>query len=202
MTAGLALTTLVPSGPGRYTAGRCTLDTLKVTNQTLLLQTIQALDLGFQCRHGTPLMAEMCDALEAGTSRGVTFFDVSAEALAGTSTHGGSPADGGFSLWCYDGSWNRQDAPVLERDRIRVWLNPTGGNVSATGQGFDYSRLVNVLWHELHHCTTTQHHRRAAAPYDADDPWRGAIAEIAGAFPRTARDPVTGDQVTMVDPGR
>lgn len=200
MAAGLALTTLTPSGPGHYTTSRCIFDVLRVTNQTLLLQVVQALDLGFQHRNGTALMAEMCGILETGKSHGVTFFDVSAEAVAGTNARPGDSADGGVSFWRYGGAWNKRDAPVRERDSLRIWLNPTGGNFSVTGEGFEYNRLVNILWHELHHCTTTQHHRRATAPYDVDDQWRGAIADIARAFPKTARDPVTGRQVSMFGP--
>ena len=201
MARGLSLTTLIPAGSGRYSTGKAVMDVSRLNDATLLLQVVQALDLGFQCRLRSPLMTAMCSALDTGKSGGVAFFSVAAEAVAGTHAQAGdSGADGGFSLWRYQGAWNRLDAPVLERDSLRVWLNPTGGNFSVTGNGFEYNRLVNVLWHELHHCTTTQHHLRAAAPYADNDPWKVAIADIARAFPRTARDPVTGQQVTLFAP--
>lgn len=201
MARGLSLTTLVSAGSGRYSTGRAIMDVSRLYDPTLLLQVVQALDLGFQCRLRSPLMTAMCNALDSGKSGGVSFFSVAAEAVAGTHAPAGdSGGDGGFSLWRYQDIWNNLNAPVLDRDTFRVWLNPTGGNFSVTGNGFEYNRLVNVLWHELHHCTTTQHHLRAAAPYASDDPWRAAIADIARAFPKTARDPVSGEQVTLFDP--
>lgn len=200
MAKGLQLTTLIPAGAACYSTGKATLDVSRLSNSTLRLQVTQALDLGFQCRARSPLMTFMCDALDTGKSHGVTFYDSAAGAVAGTHVTTDSTGDGGFSMWRYQGAWNQPRAPVLEREDLRVWLNPTGGNFSVTGNGFEYNRLINVLWHEMHHLTTTQHHIRAAAPYDACDPWVGAIAEIARAFPRTARDPVTGQQVTLFAP--
>ena len=131
------------------------------------------------------------------------FFPVGVEAIAGTLVQmiaGGG--EGAFSMWVYKQAWNVGMAPVLERTDMRVRLNPTGGNYSVDGKGFAYNRLVHVLWHELHHLTTTHQHVRTDAPYDPGDPWVGAMIEIARAFPLTSRDPATGQQVLLFKPNQ
>ena len=201
MAAGLVLTTLVDVGANRYRSGNAVFDLSRVYEQSLLLQAAQALDLGFQCRYGTNLMADTTRNLEKAASHGVRFFSIAAEAVAGTpvpTVAGGG--EGGFSMWLYKGSWNVGTAPVLDRTDMRVRLNPDGGNYSVDGKGFAYNRLVHVLWHELHHLTTTQQHVRMDAPYDPGDPWVGAMIEIARAFPPTTRDPETGQQVLLFKP--
>ena len=146
-------------------------------------------------------MADTTRIIENTAIHGIRFFSVDAEAIAGTSVPlvaGGG--EGGFSMWRYKQDWNVLAAPVLERTDMRIRLNPTGGYYSVDGKGFAYNRLVHVLWHEIHHLTTTQHHVRLNAPYDPGDPWVGAMIEIARAFPSTARDPEAGQQVLLFKP--
>ena len=102
MARGLSLTTLVPAGNGRYSAGKAFTNVSRLSDATLFLQVVQALDLGFQCGLRSPLMTAMCTILDTGKSGGVAFFSVAAEAVAGThAAAGDSGADGGFSLWRY-----------------------------------------------------------------------------------------------------
>ncbi len=203
MAAGLVLTTLAQAGADTYRSGNATFDLSKLYEPPLKLQVAQALDLGFQCRNGTSLMADTTRSLENAASHGVRFFSIASEAVAGTpvpTVVGGG--EGAFSMWLYKGTWNKGDAPVLDRTDMRVRVNPTGGNYSVDGKGFAYNRLVHVLWHELHHLTTTRQHVRMDAPYDPGDPWVGAMIEIARAFPSMARDPVSGDQVILFKPNQ
>ncbi len=201
MAAGLILNALSASGADHYTSGAASFDLSKIYDARLRLQVAQALDLGFEHRNGTALMANTARYLEHSASHGVQFFSVAAEAVANTSVPlvaGGG--EGAFSMWRYKQDWNVLAAPVLDRTDMRVGLNPTGGFYSVDGKGFAYNRLVHVLWHEMHHLTTTQHHVRLNAPYDPNDPWVGAMIEIARAFPATARDPETGNQVLLFKP--
>ncbi len=198
MAKGLALTTLFPSGTDRYSTGKALLDVSGISDATLRLQVAQALDLGFQCRMRSATMTATCSGIDTGASHGVRFLDKVADALAGTGVVMDPTGAGGFSIWRFNGTWNQRFAPVEGREDLRVWLNPTGGYFSVDGRGFAYNRLVNVLWHEMHHLTTVQHHIRPTAPYDPGDPWIPAIADIARAFPRTVRDPVTGQQVLLI----
>ena len=200
---GLVLTTLADAGGGIYRSGNAVFDMSKIYEPNLRIQAAQALDLGFQCRRGTNLMAETTRLLEDSDSHGVRFYSVASEAVAGTPvpplTGGG---EGGFSLWQDGQSWNTNKGPVRSRTNMRLGLNPTGGYYSVDGKGFAYNALVHVLWHELHHLTTLQQHIRQDAPYDPSDPWVGAMVEIAKSFPRTARDPLspTGDAVLLYKP--
>ena len=203
MAAGLVLTTLAGTGADTYRSGNAVFDLAKLYEPALKLQVAQALDLGFQYRNGTALMADTTRGLENAASHGVRFFSVAAEAIAGTpvpTVAGGG--EGAFSMWLYKQAWNKGTAPVLERTDMRIRVNPTGGNYSVDGKGFAYNRLVHVLWHELHHLTTTQQHVRMDAPYDPADPWVGAMIEIARAFPPMARDPGTGQQVILFKPNQ
>ena len=201
MAAGLVLTTLTNAGADVYLSGGAKFDLSRLLDAKLRLQTAQALDLGFQNRSKSALMVQTTRGLEGSASHGIRFFSVAAEAVAGTSiptVPGGG--EGGFSMWRYKGLWNVLTAPVLEREDMRVRLNPTGGFYSVDGKGFEYNRLLQVLWHELHHLTTTQHHVGMNAPYGAGDPWVGAMIAIGQAFPKTARDPSTGQQVILFSP--
>lgn len=201
MATGLVLNALAVAGTAAYRSGSAIFDLARIYEPKLRLQVAQALDLGYQVRNGTALMAETTSALENAASHGVRFFSVAAEAISGTPVAtivGGG--EGAFCMWLYGQAWNVGNAPVSQRTDMRVCVNPTGGNYSVDGKGFAYNRLVHVLWHELHHLTTTQQHIRTDAPYDPSDPWVGAMVEIARAFPATARDPETGEQVILFKP--
>ena len=203
MAAGLVLTTLAGAGADIYRSGNALFDLARLYEPALRLQVAQALDLGFQCRNGTALMADTTRSLENAAGHGVRFFSVAAEAVAGTpvSTVAGG-GEGAFSMWLYEQRWNTPAAPVLARTDMRIRFNPTGGFYSVDGKGFAYNRLVHVLWHELHHLTTTQQHVRMDAPYDPGAPWVGAMIELGRAFPPTARDPGTGQQVILFKPNQ
>ncbi|QYE37160.1 hypothetical protein KZX46_22545 (plasmid) [Polymorphobacter sp. PAMC 29334] len=126
MAAGLVLTTLAREGVDRYRSGSAIFDLAKLYEPALKLQVAQALDLGFQCRNRSPLMAETTGSLENAASHGVRFFSIVAEAVAGTNTPiGDFSGEGGFAMWLYKQKWNLHDAPVLERTDMRICLNPT-----------------------------------------------------------------------------
>lgn len=200
MAIGAILTALRWRGRDALTDGQCLLDLSQVKDSKLFQQIAQALDLGFQCRSNSRTMTQMCDMLDRGSSKRVSFYDDMGLELRGTGVPAGSTlTDAGYSVFCWNGAWNQLGSPVRERTDLRVWLNPNGGYTSIMGDGFRYQDLVNVLWHEIHHLTTTQHHKTAAAPYPAGDPWIAAIADIAHAFPTTARDPITGKDVPIRD---
>lgn len=200
MATGVILKSLYWCGCDALTDGWCSLDLLNVKNVRLRQQIVQAPDLGFQCRGNSITMTQMCNALDQGIAKRISFFDDMTFALSGTGVPAGSTlTDAGYSTFCWKGAWNQLTSPVRERTDLRVWINPNGGCTSITGDGFRYQDLVNVLWHEIHHLTTTQHHRTAAAPYPAGDPWIKAIADIANAFPKTVRDPLTGKDVPVRD---
>lgn len=198
---GLILQALQVAGADRFRSGNAVFDLSKLHQPRLKLQVGQALDLGFEHRNGTPLMAETTHVLENAASRGVRFFSIEAEAIAGTTYSPSAGGEGGSAMWQIHGRWGSNILPVTDREDMRVFMNPSGGYYSPRGDGFDYNRLVHVLWHELHHLATTQHHERPNAPYANDDPWVGAMVEIARAFPSTARDPETGRNVLLFAPG-
>ena len=203
MAAGLELHTISSGGGDVYVSNTARFDFTGIRDATLKQQAIQALDLGIEHRNGSSLMTTTVDALEHAESRGVRYFSVRAEATAGIpGGASGDEAEGGESFWFYQGGWNKLDAPILRRQQMRVFLNPTGGAYSPNGRGFPYNRLVQVIWHEMHHLTTTQHHIRQTAPYNIDgqppDPWVGAMLQIKAAFPPRVRDPATGNMVSML----
>ncbi len=203
MARGLQLHAISSGGGDIYLSNTARFDFTGIRDETLRLQAIQALDLGVEHRNGSALMATTVDALERAESRGVRYFSVRAEATAGIlNGAGGDEAEGGESFWFYKGAWNTLNAPVLERQQMRVFLNPSGGAYSPDGRGFPYNRLVQVIWHEMHHLTTTQHHIRQTAPYDVSgqppDPWVGAMLQIKAAFPPQVRDPATGNMLSML----
>ena len=203
MAAGLELHAISSGGGDVYVSNAARFDFGGIRDDKLRLQAIQALDLGIEHRNGSFLMAATVDVVEHAGSRGIRYFSVRAGAIAGI-PHGasGDEAEGNESFWSCQGAWNKLDAPVLRRQQMRVFLNPTGGAYSPDGKGFPYNRLVQVIWHEMHHLTTTQHHVRQTAPYNIDgqppDPWVGAMLQIKAAFPARVRDPVTGNIVSML----
>ncbi|MFT8806431.1 MAG: hypothetical protein ABF856_14965 [Acetobacter aceti] len=92
----------------------------------------------------------------------------------------------------------RLESAPLNRPKRKLWVNPYGGRLFISDDVFSYGALINIVWHEIHHLTTREHHLTDSAPYlTPGDPWPAAIKNIAESFPERTRDPVTGEEVSV-----
>ncbi|MCH4090596.1 hypothetical protein [Acetobacter sp.] len=196
--------------------GGCVFDLSKVSDKNLKLRIVQIIDLGFSVRKKSSELGMACGVLEKNIDPRLRIFDDLNKFYAPFSPPFLGNATNGASVWVApdcdyilkrkntdknkiisDHEKCRLTSSPLNRLERKLWINLYGGRLFISDDVFAYGALVNIVWHEIHHLTTREHHLTESAPYlMPGDPWPVAIKNIAEAFPEKVRDPVTGEEVS------